>query len=131
MERIYYFIEQDLCQGFTIVFTCLVLIVVAALIDLWAGIDAAVFFLCLVAFLLLGFLGNFWHPAWLLFLLVPIVASLGEAVKKRNASAFAFPVLVTAVYLFLGCVWEFWHPAWIIFLSVPLYYTIAELFHKK
>lgn len=98
---------------------------------LWAGIDAAVFFLCLVAFLLLGFLGNFWHPAWLLFLLVPIVASLGEAVKKRNASAFAFPVLVTAVYLFLGCVWEFWHPAWIIFLSVPLYYTIAELFHKK
>lgn len=41
MERIYYFIEQDLRQGFTIVFTCLVLIVVAALIDLWAGIDAA------------------------------------------------------------------------------------------
>lgn len=98
---------------------------------LWAGIDAAVFFLCLVAFLLLGFLGNFWHPAWLLFLLVPIVASLGEAVKKRNASAFAFPVLVTAVYLLLGCVWGLWHPAWIIFLSIPLYYTIAELFRKK
>lgn len=98
---------------------------------LWAGIDAAVFFLCLVAFLLLGFLGNFWHPAWLLFLLVPIVASLGEAVRKRNPSAFAFPVLVTAVYLLLGCVWGLWHPAWIIFLSIPLYYTIAELFRKK
>lgn len=98
---------------------------------LWIAIDAATFFLCIISFLLLGFLGNLWHPAWLLFLLVPIVASLGEAVKKRNASAFAFPVLVTAVYLFLGCVWEFWHPAWIIFLSIPLYYTIAELFHKK
>ena len=41
---------------------------------------------CVVAFLLLGFLRDLWHPAWLLFLLIPIYHSIATAAAK-NAEA--------------------------------------------
>ncbi len=50
-------------------------------------------------YLVLGFLFSAWHPAWLLFLLIPIWYSFISAVKKKNANLFAYPVFVTFVYL--------------------------------
>lgn len=41
MEKYVGFITQDLRSGVEIIFTCLVLIVVACLLDMWTGIDAA------------------------------------------------------------------------------------------
>jgi len=40
-------------------------------------------FVCLSAFLLLGFYGRLWHPAWVVFLLIPAYYSLvGTFIKK-------------------------------------------------
>ena len=41
MEKYIGFITQDLRAGVAIIFTCLVLIVAACLLDMWTGIDAA------------------------------------------------------------------------------------------
>lgn len=41
MEKYVGFITQDLRAGVAIIFTCLVLIVFACLLDMWTGIDAA------------------------------------------------------------------------------------------
>lgn len=41
MEKYIGFITQDLRAGIAIIFVCLVLIVVACLLDMWTGIDAA------------------------------------------------------------------------------------------
>ena len=41
METIESYITQDIMRGITIIFVCCVLVVAAALIDMWTGIDAA------------------------------------------------------------------------------------------
>ena len=78
-----------------------------------------------IAFVLLGIFANAWHPAWLLFLLIPTVESLVSAIQNKNAHAFAYPVLVTGIYLLLGFYGGWWHPAWVVFLSIPLFYMLV------
>lgn len=89
--------------------------------------------LCAAVYLLCGFLdfAGGWSYAWLVFLTIPLYYSLGEAIGKRNAEHFAYPVLVTIVYLILGFAAGWWHPAWVIFLTVPLYYGVCEWFKKR
>ena len=92
--------------------------------DIWHIIPVPL--LCLVAFLVLGIVLKAWGTAWIVFLLVPIYYSLGAAIRKHDARAFAFPVLVVAVYLLMGFFLKLWHPGWIVFLTIPLYYSIAQ-----
>ena len=77
-----------------------------------------------IAFLLLGFLGGWWHPAWILFLTVPLYYSLVDVrLHKRSFHHFAYPVLTVVVFLLLGY-FGWWHPGWLVFLTVPLYYAL-------
>ena len=88
-------------------------------------------FLIGVLYFVLGFLFNLWHPAWIIFLFIPINSSLIEAITNKQADEFAFPVLLAAIYLFLGTVYNLWHPMWIIFITIPLYYGILDFFQKN
>lgn len=81
-----------------------------------------------IAYLIIGCVYGAWHPGWLLFLLIPIWYSLLEAVEKRNAFCFAYPVLATLIYLCIGIFWYVWHPGWVIFLTIPLYYSMVSYF---
>ena len=89
--------------------------------------------LTLIAYLIFGFAGvcGGWAWGWLVFLLVPLYYTLVEAVFCRNATIFAFPVLVTLVYCWLGLDFGLWHPMWILFLTVPVYYCITEFLPGK
>lgn len=93
----------------------------------------------LIAYLLLGFtLGEIgWASYWVLFLLIPIVSSLINAIFNKRLSEFAYPILVVGVYCFLGIRFSsttytflgiqytgFWHPWWFLFLTIPVYYII-------
>lgn len=86
---------------------------------------------CVAAYILLGALLNLWHPAWIIFLAIPVIPSLVEAILKREASKFAFPIFVTAIYLVLGCVFGYWHPGWTVFLTIPVYYIVLDLIKRK
>lgn len=94
-------------------------------------LDSSLFFVALIAFLLLGFIWHFWAWCWLTFLLWIVVISLFESIKTRNANKFAYAVMVTMVYLFVGINYQLWHPTWVAFLSIPLYYTFVGFFSKK
>ena len=83
-----------------------------------------------ILYFILGFVFNLWHPAWIIFLFIPINSSLIEAITNKKADEFAFPVLLAAIYLFLGTVYNLWHPMWIIFITIPLYYGIIEFIEK-
>lgn len=87
------------------------------------------FLIILIAYFIIGCIWNAWHPGWLLFLLVPIWYSLVEAIEKKNAHCFAYPVLAALIYLMLGFFCFAWHPGWVIFLTVPLYYSIVSYIH--
>lgn len=78
-----------------------------------------------IAYLVVGIVYGAWHPGWLLFLWIPIVESLITAVKRRNASRFAYPMLVAWFFLTLGFLKGNWM-GWIAFLTVPVYYTLIS-----
>lgn len=76
----------------------------------------------IILYLVMGAVFNAWHPAWLLFLLIPLWHTFIEAVRNRNAYIFAYPVLAALIYLCIGFLMNAWHPGWLIFLTIPLYY---------
>lgn len=88
-----------------------------------------IFLVIMVVYFIIGAVWNAWHPGWLLFLLVPVWNSLVEAIEKKDANRFAYPVLVTLIYLCLGIFWFLWHPGWVVYLTVPLYYAVINYLH--
>ena len=88
--------------------------------------------ICLITFILVGmYATNGWNYSWIVWLLLPTFLSLFESIKRRKASLFLFPVLITAIYLFIGMYFKAWHPYWLLFLSIPIYYLIAEAIDKN
>ncbi len=83
-------------------------------------------FFIVILYLLAGVFGGAWHPAWLLFLMIPLWHSFVEAVKHRNPFIFAYPVLTVLLFLCIGIFWGAWHPGWIIFLTIPVYYPLVS-----
>ncbi len=83
-------------------------------------IIAATPMICLIIFLLLGFLKNAWHPGWIVFVAIPIVPML------LNVRGFIglYCVLCIIAYILMGAVWHLWHPGWIIFLTIPVIETL-------
>lgn len=86
----------------------------------------------IVLFFVWGFSGAWcgFALSWVAFLTIPLYYTLVDAIVKRNATHFAYPVLVVIVYMFLGMLYGLWHPMWIIFLTIPFYYFICEFFKK-
>jgi len=83
--------------------------------------------IALTAYLILGLCFNLWHPSWIVFMLIPFVSSLADAIVKKNPSHFAYPVLVVVIYLIVGFLTNLWHPCWAIFLTIPIYYIIIDV----
>ena len=87
--------------------------------------------ICVIIFFVMGACFNLWHPAWLIFLLMPSLISLIQAIIQRNWRIFAYPVFITFAYLALGFSHHAWHPAWILFLTIPLYYVLGSFIEKN
>lgn len=85
-----------------------------------------------IAYIIIGFVfDSGWAIGWILFLLIPIVETLINAIKTKNPSHFAYPVLVTAIFLFTGMMWGLWHPLWVMFVTIPAYYAICDAINKQ
>ena len=79
--------------------------------------------LVVVTYILLGCLGGWWHPGWLVFFLIPIYYMLAEAIVHKSLELVPIAPITVAVYLCLGCIGGMWHPYWAVFLAIPVYYT--------
>jgi len=77
-------------------------------------------FICTIAFLLLGFLTDSWHPAWLVFLLIPLMPFLVGKKKIR----FSIPLVIVGIYLVLGLVFDLWHPGWVVLILIPVFHIL-------
>jgi hypothetical protein len=82
--------------------------------------------LAIAAYLVIGFSYNVWHPSWLVFLLIPVWYSLVDAVSRKNARLFLYPVVVVIFYLTGGLVYGIWHPTWVAFITIPVYYSLVS-----
>lgn len=82
-------------------------------------------------YILIGFtFDTGWAIGWILFLLIPIIETLKNAINTKDASKFAYPVFLAAIFLFTGMMWGWWHPMWVVFITIPAYYAIADYFKK-
>lgn len=88
-----------------------------------------------LVFVVLGFALHIWHPAWLLFLLIPIYYHFAGAltVRKKKARLLAMPVpeVIVLLYLICGFFFYLWSTAWVLFLTIPLYYWMVGCFYKE
>ena len=99
------------------------------------------------AYLILGFIFDWWHPTWLVFLTIPLYYTMTKGVLRtlrilqgkeqgnpmraiKQMMDGSYPVLVTFVFLLTGCVAHIWHPTWMWFLTIPLYYTMMPALVK-
>jgi len=87
------------------------------------------------AYLAMGFLWNWWHPGWLIFLAIPVyyqlAAMAGTAQMRKKLNTFPISVLCVLAYLLLGFFFDVWHPTWMIFLLIPLYHCLVSTVFKK
>ncbi len=85
----------------------------------------------ILVYLFIGIFFNLWHPGWIILLFIPIIESIISAIKKKNPSKIAYPVICAAVFLFFGFYYNMWHPAWAIFLTIPVFYSLVSYFRQK
>ena len=91
-----------------------------------------------IAYILLGVTLGLWGQAWVLFLLIPVVPTISEAIINKNLNIFAYPIFVAFLYLTL-CAWVLpatigqglWHPLWVMFLTIPIYYGVVNFIHPN
>lgn len=82
--------------------------------------------LATIAFFALGFMFDAWHPAWMVFLTIPLFYTTIASVEKKNPAIFCYPVLTVIIFLALGFMFSStWSWGWLIFLTIPMYYTWA------
>ena len=87
--------------------------------------------LCVVAYLLMGFLGNLWHPGWLIFLAIPVYHWGVDCIvhkRLRGLPTFAAAVISLAVYLGIGFGLGAWHPGWVVFFAIPVTASMESFF---
>ena len=79
-------------------------------------------FIALIAFFILGFGFNLWHPGWIVFAIIPVIAIVVEMGKTRDEqlTTALSPFFATILYLYLGFYHDLWHPGWIIFIIIPM-----------
>ncbi len=71
-----------------------------------------------IIYVALGVLYSWWHPAWILFLLVPVYAMV--RVKEKIPFVAYTPFIATALFIILGEAFDAYMWSWIIFLMIPL-----------
>ena len=92
--------------------------------------DSIVLLLTLTAYLVWSLVFNAWEVSWVVWVLMPAVMSIFEAIVKKQITKFVYPCLVTAVYCFLGMQFDLWHPYWFLFVTIPFFYIIGDVFDK-
>ena len=86
-----------------------------------------------IAYLLIGFIlpnGQGWANYWFMFILIPVVGSVGDAIISKSIARFNYPCFVTAIYCAVGMIAGIWHPTWAVFVTIPVFYILTSAFGK-
>ncbi len=93
-------------------------------------IDSVILLLTLTGYFVWSFVFDAWEVSWTLWILMPAVMSIFEAIFKKQITKFVYPCLITFLYCFLGMQFGLWHPVWALFITIPFFYIIGDMFDK-
>lgn len=79
-------------------------------------------FIATILFFILGFQLNFWHPGWLVFLIIPVAGILESSRRMALAELLVAlsPFVSAAVFFTIGFMYNVYHPTWLVFFLIPL-----------
>ncbi len=78
-------------------------------------------FVSVLLYFFLGMFYDFWHPGWLVFLLIPVSAIILNKNKNLISTLTALsPFIATTVFIIIGYFTHIYNPTWSIFLLIPL-----------
>ncbi|MCF7924502.1 MAG: DUF1700 domain-containing protein [Candidatus Izimaplasma sp.] len=84
-------------------------------------------FVALILFFVLGYGFGYWHPGWLVFLLIPLTAILSERKVNTKSSIIELtPFIALLIFLIIGFSLDVWHPTWTVFFIIPAVGIIGE-----
>lgn len=90
-------------------------------------ISAVTPLLSALAFLILGFCFDLWHPGWVVFLLIPLVEIIISIPEKGKGKWTSIAFIVSVIgYLLIGFLSAAWHPGWLIFFLIPITAVIVD-----
>jgi len=90
--------------------------------------------LALIAYLLIGFLGDQWLLGLSVFITIPLYYTFVNACIKKTPSSILtslYTIGITAWFFYMGIVESIWHPTWIIFLTIPLFMWLMKAIFKR
>lgn len=74
----------------------------------------------ILVYLYIGFQYSFWHPGWLILLIIPVYYQIALLLISQRYSliykALSIFLITSIIYLLIGFKYKAWHPTWIIFL---------------
>ncbi len=78
---------------------------------------------CTIAYIIMGVAANLWHPGWLVFLLVPVMAIVADTMNdgEKHIMTAISPFLAFIVFFLLGFSQGLWHPGWLVFFIIPVF----------
>ncbi|MFP4477897.1 MAG: hypothetical protein ACLFPM_00530 [Candidatus Izemoplasmatales bacterium] len=79
-------------------------------------------FVSLMTYLILGFGFDFWHPGWLVFIIVPLLLLVFSVFHDDLLAGILalIPFAIIFSYFFVGFNYHIWHPTWLIFMLLPV-----------
>ncbi|WP_196599388.1 helix-turn-helix domain-containing protein [Pectinatus frisingensis] len=84
-----------------------------------------------IIYIMLGTFYHLWHPAWIIFIAVPLLCRIVKMVRERDWASFPYTLCVVCVYLIIGFFYHLWHPAWVLFLTIPMFNYIKRYITEK
>ena len=84
-----------------------------------------------IIYIMLGVFYHLWHPAWIIFIAVPLLCRIVKMVRERDWGNFPYTLFVVCVYLILGFFCHLWHPTWVLFLTIPIFNYIKRYITEK
>ena len=78
-------------------------------------------FIAIIIFFYSGFAHNAWHPAWMAFLIIPVIAIAIEVRHPLEKITALSPFIALVGFMILGTYYQLWHPMWALFLIIPAF----------
>lgn len=100
---------------------------IKAQLKVW--ILGAIILIVLTSFYIyLGLAFGWWHPGWLIFMLVPILGLLySQWIKKEKQPLVAYmPFISVILFILIGEIWNGYAYSWLVFLLIPVVGVLSE-----
>lgn len=79
-------------------------------------------------YIYLGFAFGWWHPGWLIFLLIPIGGMLYDSLLKKEKHPLVsyMPFISVILFIIIGEIWNAYAFSWLAFLLIPMVGILTE-----